>query len=104
MFDGGSIARAILSKRHVNHEPIDLELAPADASKKGWVASFGESVKGGRWFLSESTLHVNVLELKAVLLRLQPLCKEKSNCHIKLLSDNTTAVSCLRKMGGTHSG
>ena len=31
------------------------------------------------------------------------MCKEQNNCHIKLLSDNRTAVSYLRKMGGTHS-
>ena len=97
-----SLNRAILSKRHINHGPIDLELA-TDASKEGWGASLGESVTGGRWSLSESTLHINVLELKAVLLGLQSLCKEQNNCHIKLLSDNTTAVSYLRKMGGTHS-
>ena len=38
--------RAILSKRHINHGPIDLELA-TDASKEGWGASLGESVTGG---------------------------------------------------------
>ena len=62
--------RAILSKRHINHRPIDLKQA-TDASKEGWGASLGESVRGGGgWSLSESTLHINVLELKAVLLGL----------------------------------
>ncbi len=81
---------------------MDLELA-TDASKQGWGASLDNSVTGGRWSLSESLLHINVLELNAVLLGLQSLCKEKKDCHIKILSDNTTAVSYLKKMGGTHS-
>jgi hypothetical protein len=96
------LSNAILSKRHINHGPIDLELA-TDASKQGWGASLDNLVTGGRWSLSESLLHINVLELKAVLLGLQSLCKEKKDCHIKILSDNTTAVSYLKKMGGTHS-
>jgi hypothetical protein len=93
---------AILSKRHINHGPIALELA-TDASQQGWGASLGDSVTGGRWSPSESILHINVLELKAVLLGLQSLCKEEKDCHIKILSDNTTAVAYLRKMGGTRS-
>ena len=34
---------------------------------------------------------------------LQSLCKAKQDCHIKILSDNTTTVSYLKNMGGTHS-
>ena len=34
---------------------------------------------------------------------LQSRCKGKHNCHIKILSDNTTTVSYLNNMGGTHS-
>lgn len=37
---------ALLSKRHINHGPIALELA-TDASKQGWGASVGDSVTGG---------------------------------------------------------
>lgn len=65
---------AILSKRHKSHGPIDLEVA-TDASKQGWGDSLGESVTGRRWSLSESSLHINEPELKAVLLGLQSLCK-----------------------------
>ena len=89
--------------RQINHGPIDLELV-IEASKQGWGASLGESVRG-RWFsLSESTLHINVLELKAVLLGLQSLCKEMKSCHIILLSNNyAKAISYFRKIGGAHA-
>ena len=48
--------------------------------------------------------YINYLELKAVLLSRQSLCSDCFNCHIKVLTDNTTAaVAYLRNMGGTHS-
>ena len=66
-------------------------------------ASALDQVTGGRWSPVESGQHINVLELKAVLMGLQSLCKAKQDCHIKILSDNTTTVSYLKNMGGTHS-
>ena len=54
----------------------------------------------GRWSHQESQLHINLLELKAVLLALQALCNHMQNCHIKILCDNTTAVSYIHNMGG----
>ena len=47
--------------------------------------------------------HINYLEIKGVLFGLQSLCSDLTNCNIKVLSDNQTAVSYLRNMGGTHS-
>ena len=48
-------------------------------------------------------MHINLLELKAIILALQALCNPMQNHHIKILSDNTTAVSYIRNMGGTKS-
>ena len=31
------------------------------------------------------------------------MCSTSSNCHIKVLTDNATAVEYLRNMGGSHS-
>ena len=41
-----------------------------DASKKGWGAHCQGRSIGGQWSLQESTLHINVLELKALHLAL----------------------------------
>ena len=60
-------------------------------------------VANGRWSHSESMCHINYLEIKAFLFGLQSLCSEFTNCNIKVLSDNKTAVTYLRNMGGTHS-
>ena len=56
MFGGGSIG----SYWHINHGPIDLELA-TDASKEGWGASLGESVTGGRWSSSHRVPYLSAI-------------------------------------------
>ena len=43
--------------------------------------------------------HINVLELYATKLVLQSLAKSLNTCHIKILLDNTTAISYLNRMG-----
>ena len=96
------ISDAHLSKKAINHGSIDLTIN-TDASLQGWGASLEHKTAGGRWSNVEKEHHINYLELKAVLLGLQSLCNHLSNCHIKVLTDNTTAVAYIRKMGGTHS-
>ena len=53
--------------------------------------------------VDESLLYINVLELKAVLFGLKRLCRHLRQPHIKLLSDNTTAVCALNNMGSCKS-
>ena len=75
-----------------------------DASNEGWGAHLGDFTARGVWSKPESRLHINFLELKAVLLALksfEPLCKG----HIVLVAtDNTTVVSYINKQGGMRSG
>ena len=42
-----------------------------DASNEGWGAHLGDSTTRGVWSKPESRLHINFLELKAVLLALR---------------------------------
>ena len=85
-------------------KPADLTLM-TDSSLKGWggVIEGSSCVARGRWSHQESQLHINILELKAILLALQALCNHMQNNHIKILCDNTTAVAYIRTMGGTKS-
>ena len=46
---------------------------------------------------------VYCLELLAVKLALSPLFNNRSNIHVKVMSDNTTAVSYNNAMGGGAS-
>ena len=73
-----------------------------DASLQGWGAHSVEVATGGRWLPHEAEAHINVLELRAVLLGLSSLIRQQ-NIHVHILSDNMTAVTYITKMGGTRS-
>ena len=73
-----------------------------DASTLGWGAVFGNCSTNGTWSSHEANLHINVLELKAVLYGLKSLV-HVTNTHIKVLSDNTIAVCTINRMGTCHS-
>ena len=75
-----------------------------DASKEGWGAHLNEFPARGSWSVPESKLHINYLELKAVLLALkefQNLCTSKI---VLVATDNTTVVAYINKEGGMKSG
>ena len=78
-------------------------LLKTDASKSGWSAIFDKESTGGQFALDELLLHINVLELKAVLFGLKSLCSHLRQIHIKVLSDNTTAVCAINNMGSCKS-
>ena len=71
-----------------------------DACLTGWGAAVGTSKTGGHW-AHEELDHINCLDLKAILLGLQSLCKDYRHTHIRLRSDNTTAIACLDRCGST---
>ena len=74
-----------------------------DACKTGWGAVCRGKKTNGLFSREESDLHINILELKAVMFGLKVFCSNFSNTHIKLLIDNTTAVFTLNKMGSCKS-
>ena len=74
-----------------------------DASSEGWGISHNNVKNGGRWNICESKLHINCLELLAVFIGLKTFCKDKTKIHVRIMADNTTAVSHINNMGGTQS-
>ncbi|XP_045137462.1 uncharacterized protein LOC123519890 [Portunus trituberculatus] len=74
-----------------------------DASNTGWGGHLNERITGGSWSLEEQHLHINALELKAVLLALQTFRTDLKDKHIKVFCDNTTAMTYINEMGGTKS-
>ena len=74
-----------------------------DASRIGWGAILDGIVTQGFWSDEERELHINCLELKAILLGSQSLCKTANGVHIRICTDNSTAVSYINKFGGTQS-
>ena len=75
-----------------------------DASNEGWGAHLGDYTAKGLWSKPEGALHINLLEIKAVLLapkQFEPLYWGQT---ILVCTDNTTVVSYINKEGGMKSG
>ena len=77
----------------------DLEIF-TDASTVGWGGCLNHQSTGGSWSLAESSLHINALELKAILFTLQAFRQEIRGKHVKVFCDNSTAVTYVNEMGG----
>ena len=78
-----------------------------DSSMEGWGAHTLNLEVSGVWSPNERTLHINNLELRAVVLALKHW--ERVNCHWEnntkslVASDNSTVVAYINKQGGTCS-
>ena len=77
----------------------------SDASSTGWGAVCNRTPIGGVWSTSERLLHINVLELLAAQFAVRSFHRQVQTrpLLIRLLIDNTTTVSYINRMGGTHS-
>ena len=75
-----------------------------DASKEGWGAHLNKHTARGTWSLPESKLHINYLELKAVLLALKEFQRLCYGSIVLIATDNTTVVSYINKEGGMRPG
>ncbi|CAB4025485.1 Transposon Tf2-6 poly, partial [Paramuricea clavata] len=86
----------------INHEPPSITIN-TDESKIGWGGVLDGTTCGGHWSPQESEEHINCLELRAALFSIQSLTPDRSNTHIRLKIDNTTAVAAINHMGTSHS-
>ena len=75
-----------------------------DASLVGWGAfSHSKCFTQGRWSFSESNLHINCLELKAIFFGVRALFPGSSPISLLIHCDNVSAVRYVNHMGGTRS-
>ena len=75
----------------------------SDASNTGWGAVWNDVSTGGRWADTELGLHINVLELKAMLFGLNSFFRSETGKHIRIRTDSMTALSYVNNLGGTRS-
>jgi hypothetical protein len=54
----------------------------------------------GYWSVDEQKMHINVLELKACEIGLKTFCKNITNTHVRLHTDNTTSCTYINRLGG----
>ena len=75
----------------------------SDASDVGWGAHLGSLTASGLWSLEQSALSINARELLAVREGLLHFQSSLVGRNVSVFSDNSTAVSYLRKERGTRS-
>ena len=75
----------------------------SDASDVGWGAHLGSLTASGLWNPEQSTLSINARELLAVREGLLHFQSSLVGRNVSVFCDNSTAVSYLRKEGGTRS-
>ena len=96
--DDGNLRRGVPLSR-----PPPEMLLFTDASLEGWGAHLQELTASGKWSPAEKGLHINLLEMKAVLMALHAFQDRLMNHSVGLMSDNTTVVAYVNKQGGTVS-
>jgi hypothetical protein len=74
-----------------------------DASQVGWGATVEGHHTQGLWDAHETPLHINILELLAIQFGLMALLDKVHDQHIRIMSDNTTAINLLYKFDGGMS-
>ena len=87
------------AKRSIRKPNPDVVLY-TDASSYGWGAILNNMKANGHFSFKEKDFSINTKEPLAILYGLQSFLPELINKHILLHSDNTTAVSYIKEMGG----
>ena len=75
----------------------------SDASDVGWGAHLGSLTASGLWDQEQAALSINARELLAVREGLHHFLPSLQGLAVSVFCDNSTAVSYLRKEGGTRS-
>ena len=83
--------------------PPPSQLLYTDASLSGWGAHLLDLTASGVWSAEESSMHINVIEMKAVSLALAASLPQLSGQCVVLMSDNASVVSYLWHQGCTVS-
>ena len=83
------------------HTPEVGFIINAGARESGWGATDGVNSTGGIWSEHYKACSINYLELKAIHLAIKAYSNLWKGCkHIRIRSDNTTAIAHVNNMGG----
>ena len=80
----------------------DLRLY-SNASRSGWGAHLLDQSVSGIWSQEEASLHINLLEMKALFLALRAFRNLVTDHRVTAMYDNSTVVTYVSKQGGTVS-
>ena len=83
--------------------PQPEETLFTDASNAGWGGHVGSLTANGSWNPTQSSWHINRLELEAVILSLEHFLPRLQNKSVLLNTDNTTVACYINRQGGARS-
>ena len=75
----------------------------SDASNEGWGCECQGVSSEELWLPVEKTFYINYLELIAAFFALKAFRAVLHNKHVRLMLDNTTAMSCINHRVTSHS-
>lgn len=75
-----------------------------DASPLGWGAHLEDQMFQGTWDAEVQKRSSNYKELCTIFHALQATQEVLSGSHVRILSDNSTAIAYINKQGGTQNG
>ena len=79
-----------------------FHLIMTDASNLGYGASWNKELLSGLWNPKDKIKHINWKELRTITLAFGKWAGFWRNSHVRVLSDNMTAVACLNHQGSAH--
>ena len=85
------------------HVPTPTLEVMTDASLHGWCGLLLPHKVEGVWAQEVSSHSMNWKELKAIHLTISHFASSLRGRCVRVLSDNTTALACLRRQGSLHS-
>lgn len=85
-------------------EPLPTHRLFTDASLHGWGATLdNEWETNDTWPTTNRPVHINLLELRAILLAVKFFLPRIAGSTLLILTDNTTALAYIKNQGGTRS-
>ena len=90
------------SYRNLEERPI-TDVVYTDASSHGWGTIYKKQEINGGWANKETLQSINTLELLAIKFAIKSFFKEYKDGHIRIISDNVTAVPYINNMGECKS-
>ena len=92
------------SFKHVTQNPPHITIyTDASLQMYGAYDETNDSRTQGFWSTEEQRLHINILEMKACEIGIHTFCRNSTNVHVRLYTDNTTSCSYINNYGGKIS-
>ena len=85
-------------KQTTHHSGATIQVQ-TDASKTGWGAHLEHQVIQGRWQAHETSMHINVLEMRAVIETCRKCSEQFRGQSVLFLIDNVAVVAHINKQG-----